>query len=156
MSDDDKLSAISRRGLVGTVVVAGAAIAATQSSPASAQGATPLLVPGGAPVKATEGSQFRDVLRRLSSDTAYRNKAAADPTVLHQDFKLSIQDLRALRNAAVLSGVDVSKIDAMLNNIELSAYGAGAKPAFFDDGCCCCCCCGQAGAVVRIAPSRPS
>lgn len=156
MSDEEKPGSISRRGLVGAVVVAGATISATQSTPASAQSGPSLLVQGGAPVRATEGSQFREVVRKLASDTAYRNRAVADPTVLHQDFKLSIQDLRTLRNAAVLSGVDVAKIDVMLNNIELSAYGAGARPAFFDDGCCCCCCCGQAGAVVRIAPARVS
>jgi hypothetical protein len=145
MSERD--GAVSRRALFTAAAAVGATTLVTS---ANAQTAPAGVVPGQPPVKATEGGQFRDALRRIATDTAYRNSAIQDPRKVLTDFKLSMQDLRALRDAAVLSGADVSQVDKILSQAEL-----GPVPA---DACCCsCCCCGEAGVdvVLDYAPNQP-
>jgi hypothetical protein len=136
VSTDDQ-SKVSRRVLLAATTLGMAAMAA----PADAQPAPPgagLINPSAAPVRATEGGQFREALRRIASDTAYRNSAIQNPRIVLNDFRLSLQDLRALRDAAVLSGADVSQVDNLLNQSQV-----GPIPA---DACCCsCCCCGETG-----------
>ncbi len=90
---------------------------------------------------------FRDALRRFSCDSAYVARALNQPSLILQDFPaLSMQDLDSLRDAAVLSGVDVSSIDPIIDGV---ASRAGATPTLGGDGCCCCCCCGVTGVIER-------
>jgi len=99
---------------------------------------------GGAP------SQFRAVITKLASDKGYLQSAINDPKQLLVDYPdLTIQELDALRDAAVLSGVDMSNIDPLHVKI------AGTKPGQPGIGgditaCCCCCCCGVTGTIERI------
>jgi hypothetical protein len=89
---------------------------------------------------------FKNALAKLSSDKDYRNKATADPSILSNDFKLTILQLKSLREVAVMSGADVSKVEAL----QATVIGGlikrpGGLSANWDVSCCscCCCCCGE-------------
>ena len=89
-------------------------------------------------------SSFKSVLIKLATDKAYLHAATERPGTLLKDFpELTIQELDALRDAAVLSGADVSKIDPLHGAIAQARPGSGE--ALGGDGCCCCCCCGTTG-----------
>jgi len=94
-------------------------------------------------------SPFRSVLTKLATDKGYLQVALDNPSRLIEDFPdLTIQELDALRDAAALSGVDLSKIDPLHANVSSARPGSGVTLG--GDGCCCCCCCGTTGEVVRI------
>ena len=94
--------------------------------------------------------QFKSVLTKLATDKGYLQSATRDPQQLLRDYpQLTIQELDALRDAAVLSGVDMSNIDPLHAKIATAKPG---EPAVGGDitACCCCCCCGVTGAIRRI------
>lgn len=95
-------------------------------------------------------NQFKAVLTKLASDKGYLQSATMDPKQLLRDYPdLTIQELDALRDAAVLSGVDMSNIDPL--HVKIAGIKPG-QPAIGGDitACCCCCCCGVTGAIERI------
>jgi hypothetical protein len=103
--------------------------------------------------------EFRKALSRLATDAKYRQQATKNPEVILKDFKLSLRDLQALRQVAVLSGADISAVNkvraremARLSD-EFGVLGKGAlAPAAtdIDISCCscCCCCCGETAVSV--------
>ena len=94
-----------------------------------------------------DGGNFRSVLKRLSGDAAYVTSAIGDPSTILKDYPgLTLQELDALRDSAILSGVDVDSIDPYRNGV---ASRTANSPTLGGDGCCCCCCCGVTGAVRR-------
>ena len=96
------------------------------------------------------GSQFKSVLTKLATDKGYLQTTTKDPKKLLADFpQLTIQELDALRDAAILSGVDVSNIDPLHEKIADARPGSGALGGDVT-ACCCCCCCGVTGAIKRI------
>lgn len=147
MSDTPEPS-VTRRGILTGSVIAGAAAAAVLVAPQEANAADTIPKPG-EPVKATEGGQFREALRKLGADTTFRNEMVVAPSKIVSGsgaFKLSMQDLRALRTAALLSGVDLTEIDKLFAKAESSPIVADGDI----NCCCCCCCCGQSGAEIVI------
>jgi len=94
-------------------------------------------------------SDFQQVLKRLSSDPDYRQRAVGDPNLITSDYKLSLKELQALRQVAVLSGADVSVVDRVRSS-EISR-GAVAQLESVDVSCCscCCCCCGDTAVSLR-------
>ena len=89
---------------------------------------------------------FREALKTLANDVSYRNAAIKNPKKIMDDFDLSLIELRALRDAAIMSGADVRVVDQMVAG-EMVAHAAypGAEVADIDISCCscCCCCCGE-------------
>lgn len=100
------------------------------------------------PAQAKDG--FREALRKIASDAAYRQQATANPKMILGDFDLKKEDVDALRKAAVLSGVDTSEIDKLMAGAGIANYD-DKHPMLMNNGCCCCCCCcGEAGVDVLI------
>ena len=94
-------------------------------------------------------SQFKAVLTKLATDKGYLQATTKDPRKLLKDYpQLTIQELGALRDAAVLSGADVSAVDPLHADVAGARPGSGATLG--GDGCCCCCCCGVTGTIKRI------
>jgi len=86
--------------------------------------------------------QFREVLTRLANDSSFRAQATADPALITSNFRLSLKELQALRQVAVLSGADVSTVD----RVRITSISE-TRPSLdsVDVSCCscCCCCCGD-------------
>lgn len=96
-------------------------------------------------VKFETSTTFKDALSKLATDTRYRQLTTTDPAKIQSDFNLSINDLSALREAAQLSGADMSQIDSVIR-----AQGGGIASDVDVDierCCCCCCCCGETAAL---------
>lgn len=92
----------------------------------------------------TEGA-FKSVLTKLASDKGYLRATVNMPKKLLEDFpELTIQELDALRDAAILSGADLSNIDPLHAGLAKARPGSGATLG--GNGCCCCCCCGTTAA----------
>ena len=68
----------------------------------------------------------REQFRKLASDAAYRIKATRDPNLITQDFKLSLAELEALRDAAEMSGADLSRGQKSTRPVLSTAFGAAA------------------------------
>jgi hypothetical protein len=102
----------------------------------------------------SDPKNFKAALNRLGSDAAFRDAVTKNPEKLTKDFQLSIQELQALRQAAVLSGVDAKTIDITRAKAIGDFAGRGDLAAGFDVNvsCCCCCCCGET-AVIQAAPA---
>jgi hypothetical protein len=87
--------------------------------------------------------KFRAALTRLATDDQYRVRAATNPTLVEKDFQLSFQELETLRQAAILSGADVTAV----NKVRAKSLdeNAATNMADFSISCCscCCCCCGE-------------
>lgn len=132
---------VNRRAFLLSAGLAGAAAAGNAKAETPAAQPT---IPGDHPVKATEGGQFKEALRKLASDTSFRNEASTNPKLITEKFKLSMQDLRSLRDAAVLSGVDIKDVDALFSKAENQPIAAAQAC------CCCCCCCGDTGVAIMI------
>lgn len=95
------------------------------------------------------GSRFRDVLTRLATDKGYLKATTDQPSKLLNDYPgLTVQELDALRDAAVLSGADLSKVDPL--HAQMAAKRPGTGASLGGNGCCCCCCCGTTGQVTDI------
>lgn len=86
---------------------------------------------------------FKKALNRLATDDAFRTTVTKDPAKLTTEYQLSLKELHALRQAAVLSGVDM----AAINKVRASEIGRVGHAAADDINvsCCCCCCCGETG-----------
>jgi hypothetical protein len=107
--------------------------------------------------------EFRKALSRLATDAEYRQKAQTKPEIILRDFKLSLSDLQALRQVAVLSGADISAVNkvrakeiARLSN-EFAVVNKGALARTdVDISCCscCCCCCGETAVLSVAAAGR--
>ncbi len=101
-------------------------------------------------VKSTP-STFKAALNRLGSDAAFRADVIQNPSKLTDTFHLSLTELHALRQAAQLSGVDMTAI----NKVRATELGhfAGTHPQATDVNvsCCCCCCCGETSVVQGYA-----
>ena len=90
--------------------------------------------------------QFRTVLTKLTMDKGYLQATINNPAKLLADYPdLTVEELGALRHAAVLSGADFSRIDPL--HAQMVGTRPGAGVALGGDGCCCCCCCGVTGKI---------
>jgi len=90
--------------------------------------------------------QFRTVLTKLATDKGYLQATISNPAKLLADYPdLTVEELDALRDAAVLSGADFSRIDPL--HAQMVGTRPGAGVALGGDGCCCCCCCGVTGKI---------
>jgi hypothetical protein len=107
--------------------------------------------------------EFRKALSRLATDADYREKAQKNPAIIVRDFKLSLRDLQALRQVAVLSGADVTAVNKVRAKEmarlapEFAVVGKGALAATdIDISCCscCCCCCGETAVLSVAAAGR--
>lgn len=96
---------------------------------------------------------FKKALNKLATDKAFRDKALKSPEALTTEFKLSVHELRALRQAAVMSGADVKQIDAIRSRAIKAGLASGSLAADWDVdiSCCCCCCCGETSVVKAFA-----
>jgi hypothetical protein len=91
---------------------------------------------------ARDRNSFQAALVKLSSDPEYRTEAIMDPSLITADFKLSLKELQALRQVAVLSGADVKAVDKL--RVDAIARGVNALDSVDVSCCsCCCCCCGD-------------
>jgi hypothetical protein len=111
---------------------------------AAARGEPSLVARADVVMKPREPAQFREVLARLATDTAYRASAMADPNVILEDYRLTLKELQILRQAAIMSGADTSSV----NRVRVSAMRgqiADLSATDVDVSCCscCCCCCGE-------------
>jgi hypothetical protein len=111
------------------------------------------------PPKRDRGN-FRRALSKLASDPEYRTLATADPQRLVNDFQLTASELEALRQAAIMSGADVTSVDvlraesirkdafARVNNEDVTELANGGVNV----SCCscCCCCCGETSVVTIV------
>jgi hypothetical protein len=102
----------------------------------------------GQPLKPSSGGDFKKALSKLASDAAYRNKATRDPNIITQDFKLSLAELEALRDAAEMSGADLSQVRKVraqsFQQLSTQAPHATTDLRINISCCsCCCCCCGE-------------
>ena len=90
--------------------------------------------------------EFAKALRALASDARYRDAATSEPSMVPRDFKLTVRELKSLREAAILSGADVTAI----NRLRVGEMAAHINVSEVDNGCCCCCCCccGETAALV--------
>jgi hypothetical protein len=87
-------------------------------------------------------NSFQQALVKLSSDPEYRTAATQDPGLITSDFKLSLKELQALRQVAVLSGADVKVVDKF--RVDSINRGVNALDSVDVSCCsCCCCCCGD-------------
>ena len=91
---------------------------------------------------------FKKALNKLGADSEFRDKAMKHPETLTTEFHLSLQELFTLRQAAILSGVDMTAINK-LRASELAHGGVAATD--INISCCCCCCCGETGVVRSFA-----
>lgn len=57
---------------------------------------------------------LESALSKLATDTRCRQLTTTGPAKIRSDFNLSVNDLSALREAAQLSGADMSKIDSVI------------------------------------------
>lgn len=98
----------------------------------------------------SDGGGFRAVLKRLSQDQAYLQETTTNPRKILEDFPdLTLQELDSLRDAAVLSGVDVREIEPLHDGIANMRFGQALGDGDIT-ACCCCCCCGVTGAIRRV------
>lgn len=93
-------------------------------------------------------SQFKEAISRLVTDPDFRRNAIGNPTVLVEEYQLNREELRALANAAQVSGADMTQVDAIFGQTVRS--GPPVDLAGWSVSCCCCCCCGTEGIVVAI------
>ncbi len=91
---------------------------------------------------------FKDALTRLATDSSFRDEATNNPARVVEEFELTREELRALANAAKVSGADMTQVDAILG--QTVASQPPANPADWSVSCCCCCCCGTEGIVVNL------
>jgi L-alanine-DL-glutamate epimerase-like enolase superfamily enzyme len=96
---------------------------------------------------------FKKALNKLATDQAFREKTLKSPESLTTEFKLSVHELRALRQAAVLSGADMTQIDSIRSRAIKAGLATGNLAADWDIdiSCCCCCCCGETAVVKAFA-----
>ena len=89
---------------------------------------------------------FKAALNKLSTDAAFRADVEKHPEKLTTTFALSLTELHALRQAAQLSGANMSAINKVraseLTRIS-TVGGAVADVGDINVSCCCCCCCGE-------------
>lgn len=112
-----------------------------------------------APAAKAKPDEFRKALTRLATDAAYRKQATQDPTLITKDFKLSLRDLQALRQVAVLSGADLTTVNKVRAESfahfspEFTKLGQGGLAADVNVSCCscCCCCCGETAVLTVTA-----
>jgi hypothetical protein len=93
---------------------------------------------------------FRDVLKVLANNREYRNAATEDPSMIIQDFDLSVRELQALRGVALLSGADLRAVDKLVGAEIITHPGGLVSDVDVDVSCCscCCCCCGETSVAV--------
>ena len=93
--------------------------------------------------------EFRSALAKLASDQQYRDRAQDRPELIETDFKLTVKELQALRQVAVMSGADIRAVDALRGDrIAERAKAAAGQSDWWDDwdwdiSCCSSCCCGE-------------
>jgi hypothetical protein len=104
------------------------------------------------PQPPSTGGDFKKALTKLAGDVAYRNKAIHDPNIITHDFKLSLAELEALRNAAEMSGADLTQVRKVraqsfsthaTATVSAAAVSAAALRINISCCSCCCCCCGE-------------
>jgi hypothetical protein len=95
-------------------------------------------------------ANFKKALNRLSTDDAFRQAVTKDPAKLTTEYHLSLKELHALRQAAVLSGVDMTEINK-IRGAEIARMHGNLADIDINISCCCCCCCGETGVVRSYA-----
>jgi hypothetical protein len=106
-----------------------------------------------APVLVIPG-QFKSVLTKLVNDDTYSAAALASPGIILSDFpQLTTLELSALRDYAILSGADISAVNAARaasiasaaaddRGLVVGGSGVGVPVAVgLSISCCCSCCC---------------
>src|SRR5438045_703531 len=96
--------------------------------------------PGVAPPTRAGGQEFRNALTQLASDADYRARATEQPELVLRDFSLSLKELQALRQIALLSGADISAVNRIRAS-EITKEIGGVAEVNVDVSCCSCCCC---------------
>lgn len=100
----------------------------------------------------SNAATFKKALNRLGTDKEFRDKALKNPEVLTNEFQLSVMQLRALRQAATLSGADMKQIDSVRTRTVKAGLATGLAADWdIDISCCCCCCCGETAVVKAFA-----
>ncbi len=100
----------------------------------------------------SDPSVFKKALNKLSTDHAFREKAMTHPETLTNEFHLSLKDLHALRQAAVLSGADMKAITRVRATEMAHMVSTNQLTDIdIDISCCCCCCCGETSVVRTFA-----
>jgi hypothetical protein len=95
---------------------------------------------------------FRSALTKLATDQTFRTSAISNPETIENTFSLSITELQALRDAAVMSGADMSAVDA-LRGLRIQERARGQLSPSLANGTsvsccsCCCCCCGETAVI---------
>ena len=101
------------------------------------------------PIRPTPSRRnFQAVLTRLSTDKDYREQAATDPSLITMDYKLSLKELQALRQVAILSGADTKVVDRLRADTIVNSGPAGLDSVDVSCCSCCCCCCGDTAVTV--------
>ncbi|MDQ3964526.1 MAG: hypothetical protein M3277_11545 [Actinomycetota bacterium] len=102
-------------------------------------------------LKGSNPEQFREALTKFASDPSFREEAMRSPEIVQENFKLSLEELQALRQVAIMSGADVSEVDKVRAKVFANRAGR-VEATDVDVSCCscCCCCCGET-AVQTIA-----
>lgn len=96
-------------------------------------------------VRQISSAEFKKALTRLSTDVAFREKAVKDPTLIIKEYQLTLSQLTALRQSAVLSGAAFANIDKFR-----TVVGDAAADVNVSCCSCCCCCCGETGASLTL------
>jgi hypothetical protein len=163
--EDDSTSgkSLTRKAALGlgAAAVGGAALGELANA-GGAQAATKATVP--------DGAVFKKVLTKMAAGgaeaAAYRKSILDSPGNLTKQFpSLTMLQLEALRNCAILSGVNISSINKVraaaisttgnINQTGAIVVGGSSGGPGHSVGwtisctCCCCCCCGEAAVVVR-------
>lgn len=95
-------------------------------------------------LKGSNPEVFREALTRFASDPSFREEATRNPELVQENFKLSLEELQALRQVAIMSGADVSEVDKARAQV-FERLAGRVKAVDVDVSCCscCCCCCGE-------------
>ena len=91
---------------------------------------------------------FKAALSKLGADKAFRAQVEKNPAVLTKEF-LSLTELNALRQVALLTGADITQINKVRATGIAATNRAQLAAIDIDVSCCCCCCCGET-AVLRV------
>ena len=113
-----------------------------------------------------DGAVFKQVLTKLATSSSFRSQALQDPTVITKKYpSLTMLQLEALRNCAILSGANIKSINKVraaaisssssINQTGAIVIGGSSGGPGHSVGwtisctCCCCCCCGETAVLVR-------
>lgn len=101
--------------------------------------------------------KFKAALTKLATDPEFRQGAVQNPQIIEQQFGLSVKELQALRQVAILSGADIRAVDAIRGSRIIARATAEINEQMTTEeldaavsvSCCscCCCCCGETAVI---------